>query len=99
VLAESARLTTADLVEIAKTKGQGHLLAISGRRELGETVTDILLKRDNREIVNIVKSNSTLSLSPSGHALLVKGRGERRHSRKKAGRRLDIPLQLLPRHC
>src|ERR1700681_1860583 len=93
VLAESARLTTADLVEIAKTKGQGHLLS---RRELGETVTDILLKRDNREVVHSVASNSTSSLSPSGHALLVKGRGERRHSRKKAGRRLDIPLQLLP---
>jgi uncharacterized protein (DUF2336 family) len=50
VLVESARLTTADLVEIATTKGQGHLLAISGRPALVETVTDILLERGNREV-------------------------------------------------
>jgi hypothetical protein len=31
VLANSSRLTTSTLVEIAKTKGQDHLLAISGR--------------------------------------------------------------------
>src|SRR5271170_3716450 len=30
VLAESARLTTEDLLEIAETKGEQHLLAISG---------------------------------------------------------------------
>ena len=31
VLTESARLSTEDLVEIAETKGEQHLLAISGR--------------------------------------------------------------------
>ncbi len=95
VLAESARLTTADLVEIAKTKGQGHLLAISGRRELGETVTDILLERGNRQVVHIVASNSTSSLSPNGHALLVKAAENDDILAEKAGRRLDIPLHLL----
>jgi uncharacterized protein (DUF2336 family) len=95
VLAESARLTTADLIEIAKTKGQGHLLAISGRRELGETVTDVLLERGNREVVHSVASNSTSSLSPNGHALLVKAAENDDILAEKAGRRLDIPLHLL----
>src|SRR4051812_35427593 len=31
VLSQSSRLTTADLVDIAKQKGQAHLLAIAGR--------------------------------------------------------------------
>src|SRR5271167_2593753 len=43
VLAESARLSTEDLVEIAETKGEQHLLAISGRWWLQQAVTDALL--------------------------------------------------------
>lgn len=42
VLARSARLTDQDLIEVAKVKGQEHLLAISRRAELHESVTDVL---------------------------------------------------------
>src|ERR1700744_2568933 len=56
VLTESARLSGEDLVEIAKTKGEQHLLAISGRWWLKEIVTDVLLARRypsvSRRIVN-----------------------------------------------
>ena len=45
VLTESARLSPEDLVEIANTKGEQHLLAISGRWWLKEVVTDALLAR------------------------------------------------------
>ena len=45
VLTRSARLTAEDLVELAQTKGEQHLLAISGRWWLTEVVTDALLKR------------------------------------------------------
>ena len=95
VLAQSARLTTADLVEIAKTKGQGHLLAISGRPQLGEPVTDILLERGNREVVHSLASNPTSSLSQNGYARLVKAAENDDVLAEKAGRRLDIPLHLL----
>jgi uncharacterized protein (DUF2336 family) len=70
-------------------------LAISGRRELGETVTDILLERGNREVVHSVAGNSTSSLSPNGHALLVKAAENDDILAEKAGRQLDIPLHLL----
>src|ERR1700743_799657 len=40
VLTESSRLTTEDLVELAKTKSEAHLLAISGRWWLKEIITD-----------------------------------------------------------
>src|SRR5665811_377908 len=39
VLANSSRLRTSDLVEIASTRGQDHLFAISGRVNLPEAVT------------------------------------------------------------
>ena len=45
VLKESARLREDDLIEIAKTKSEQHLLAISGRWWLKEVVTDALLAR------------------------------------------------------
>jgi len=44
-LRESARLSEEDLVEIAETKGEQHLLAISARWWLKEVVTDALLGR------------------------------------------------------
>ena len=45
VLQESARLGTEDLVEIAQTRGEPHLLAVAGRWWLTEVVTDALLTR------------------------------------------------------
>src|SRR5271169_2260399 len=41
VLGTSSRLTNNVLVEIAKTKGQDHQFAISGRPNLPEVVTDV----------------------------------------------------------
>jgi len=45
VLARSSRLRTSDLVEIASTRGQDHLLAISERINLPEAVTDVIVDR------------------------------------------------------
>src|SRR5436190_22723296 len=41
VLQQSQRLADADLVDIAKTKSQAHLLAISNRAGIAEPVTDV----------------------------------------------------------
>src|SRR6185437_7817381 len=45
ILKLSPRLAEADLVDIASNKGQDHLRAISGRRMLGEAVTEVLVRR------------------------------------------------------
>ena len=47
VLTQSPRLDEADLVEIAASKGQAHLLAIARRPALGEAVTEVLVRRGN----------------------------------------------------
>jgi uncharacterized protein (DUF2336 family) len=54
VLTNSTRLTAHDLVEIARTSGQGHLLAISGRAHIEADVTDVLLDRGNSAVVHKV---------------------------------------------
>ena len=43
VLSKSNRLSEGDLIEIANTRGQQHLLAISSRETLNEPLTDALI--------------------------------------------------------
>jgi uncharacterized protein (DUF2336 family) len=95
VLTESKRLTTKDLSEIARTKSQDHLLAISGREELEETVTDVLVERGNRDVVHKLAGNSGVRFSEAGYGLLVKKSEGDDSLAEKVGLRLDIPIRLL----
>jgi uncharacterized protein (DUF2336 family) len=72
VLAFSARLDDAALVENARTKSQAHLRAICGRSSLAEAVTDILVKRGNHQVVAGVAANPGARFSTSGMSILVK---------------------------
>jgi uncharacterized protein (DUF2336 family) len=95
VLANSSRLDHDDLLHIAKTAEQSHLLAISERRSLTENLTDILVDRGDRKVVHSLAGNSGARFSPEGYTAMV------RHSEKdesligKLGGRLDIPISLL----
>jgi uncharacterized protein (DUF2336 family) len=94
VLAQSPRLTTGDLVAIAKSKSQAHLLAIAGRAQLGEFVTDALLAHGDRDVVHTLASNTGACLSEAAFSILLQ-RAERDESlAEKVGLRPDTPLQL-----
>lgn len=94
VLALSHRLTTGDLVEIANTKSQAHLLAISGRPSVDPIVTDVLVDRGNSDVVGKVVANPGASFSKAGFATLAK-RAERDEGLLESlGRRLDMPAHL-----
>jgi uncharacterized protein (DUF2336 family) len=95
VLSQSARLTTSDLVEIAGTKSQQHLLAISGRSELEEAVTDVLIERGDRETVHRLARNAGARFSETGFSTLVRNAETDESLAEKLGLRLDIPLRLL----
>jgi uncharacterized protein (DUF2336 family) len=95
VLTSSARLTTRDLVEIAQTRGQDHLLAISGRARIETDVTDVLLDRGNSAVVHRVADNSGAMLSQAGFAALLKASEHDEKLAEKTGLRLDIPVGLL----
>jgi uncharacterized protein (DUF2336 family) len=72
VLAHSPRLDDASLVENARTKSQGHLLAISGRNVLTGAVTDVLVDRGNHRVVAATVDNRGAQFSTSGMSTLVK---------------------------
>jgi uncharacterized protein (DUF2336 family) len=95
VLVESRRLTASDLIEIAKTKSQSHLLAISGRPELEEAVTDVLLTHGNHEVASQLASNSGARFSETGFETLVKAGENNGPLAEKVGLRLDLPVRLL----
>jgi uncharacterized protein (DUF2336 family) len=94
VLARSERLSEADLVEIARTKGQPQLLAIAGREQLAEPVTDVLVERGDGEVVNKVACNAGARFSKSGFAGLVERAKDDDRLAENVGRRLDIPPHL-----
>lgn len=95
VLAKSGRLTEKHLIEIANTRGQQHLLAISARKTLNEAVTDALIRRGNTAVFNALAQNAAARFSESGYAALV-GSAERDESLiERLGLRLDIPAKLL----
>jgi uncharacterized protein (DUF2336 family) len=95
ILTNSTRLSTADMVEIAKTKSQDHLLAISGRARIEMAVTDVLMDRGNQAVVHSVAGNSGAKFSENGFAALLKAAENDDRLAEKTGFRLDLPLRLL----
>jgi uncharacterized protein (DUF2336 family) len=71
VLSQSERLTEAMLVENASTMSQHHLMAISKRSEVSESITDVLLARGNMAVVSSTAENGGSRFSSHGFSALV----------------------------
>ena len=83
VLAQSPCLEEKDLVDIARSKGQAHLFALSSREQLNANIADILVQRGDREVVRKVAGNPGATLV--GNRLFESretGRRRRRRSPK-----------------
>ena len=52
-----AKLGEPELMQIAETKGQAHLLALSSRAGLTEALSDILVTRGDREVARSIATN------------------------------------------
>lgn len=94
VLRESTRLDDNALVANAKTKSQSHLLAISQRKSLDDTITDVLVTRGNREVVNSVASNDGARFSGFGFLHMIKRAEGNSILAEQLGLRKDIPRNL-----
>jgi uncharacterized protein (DUF2336 family) len=66
VLVRSARLADDDLIRIAERRSQQHLLAILGRASLGEAVTDVLVRRGDRDVAHAPAGNAGARFSEHG---------------------------------
>ena len=95
VLSKSERLTASDLIEIARKKGQRHLLAISSRPVLGEAVTDVLLERGNTDVFCELAQNHGAAFSETGLESLINRAKDNEILAERVGRRVDIPRPIL----
>ena len=95
VLSKSNRLSEGDLIEIANTRGQQHLLAISSRETLNEPLTDALIKRGNLQVSHALANNAGARFSEQGYSTLVENAGKDGELAQKLGLRLDIPIGML----
>jgi uncharacterized protein (DUF2336 family) len=95
VLTHSRRLPTSDLIEIAASKGQAHMLAISERPQLEESVTDVLLYRGNDEVTLKLATNPGARFSETGFGILVKDAEANDRLAETVGLRFDLPPRFL----
>ena len=94
VLTESPRLALEDLVELAKTKSEAHLLAISGRWWLKEVVTDELLARGYPTVNHRLVNNPGARVSAAGFAILIAQAETDPELAVQTGVRVDLPKEL-----
>jgi uncharacterized protein (DUF2336 family) len=94
VLRQSRRLAEADLVEIAATKSQAHLLAISSRTGVAEPVTNVLVRRGDQAVARSVAENRSALLSDASFTTLVERSEGDDVLAERVGQRPDIPPPL-----
>jgi uncharacterized protein (DUF2336 family) len=94
ILRQSRRLAEVELVQIAETKSQAHLLAISSRAGIAETVTNVLVRRGDRAVAHSVAENRGAVLSDDSFTVLVARSEGDDALAERVGQRPDIPPPL-----
>jgi uncharacterized protein (DUF2336 family) len=83
------------LIEIARAKGQGHLLALTERPTLSPDLTDVIVRRGDREVVRNAAGNAGAAFSTDGYSAMIKRAGHDGVLTLKVGQRDDLsPEQL-----
>jgi len=91
---EQARLSDPDLMYIAETKSQAHLLAMSTRLGMSQALADILVERGDGEVARSIANNRHAQLSDHAFVKLVKRAEQDGLLAEKVGMRTDIPQRL-----
>jgi uncharacterized protein (DUF2336 family) len=90
VLRRSPVLDEDALIEIARLKGQGHLLAMSERPTLSADLTDVIVRRGDRDVVRRAAGNAGAAFSKTGYSVLIKRAGEDSALTLAVGQRKDL---------
>jgi uncharacterized protein (DUF2336 family) len=91
VLQRSRQLAESDLLEIAETKSQAHLLAISTRPRIAEDLTNVLLRRGDRAVARSLAENPGARLSDASFTTLVSKAADDAALAETIGTRPDVP--------
>ncbi len=91
---KAGRIADPDLMTLAETKSQAHLLALSARPGLNEALSDILVTRGDRDVAHTLATNHAAKLSEGAFTNLVKRAEQDGVLAEKVGQRTDIPPRL-----
>jgi uncharacterized protein (DUF2336 family) len=94
ILQTSERLEPYALVANVCTKSQTHMLAISKRKSIDESVTDVLVTRGNQEVVNSVVTNNGARFSDFGFLHMIQRAEGDSILAEQLGLRKDIPRKV-----
>jgi uncharacterized protein (DUF2336 family) len=78
------------LIEIAGLRGQGHLLAMAERSALSPGLTDVIMRRGDRETVRRAAGNAGAQFSQAGYSTLIKRAGQDGVLTLAVGQRADL---------
>ena len=91
MLSQSVRLSDSDLIEIAKSKGQMHLGAISERSRLAAAVTDVLVERGDTTVYLKLSRNQGAAFSSAGITALANRAQHDEQLAENLSGRVDLP--------
>jgi uncharacterized protein (DUF2336 family) len=95
VIVRAKQLSDLELIQIANTKDQNHLRAISERQYLPAAVTDVLLERGDKDIIGILARNRSTCFSDDGFRILAKHAQTDECLAETIGRRADVPARVV----
>jgi uncharacterized protein (DUF2336 family) len=95
LLRRSIAVDESALLEIARAKGQAHLLAMSERPLLSPDLTDVIITRGDRDVVRRAAGNAGARFSDRGYAELVRRAGSDGVLTLAVGQRPDLSDQHL----
>ena len=99
ILEKSNALMDKDIVDIAGAKGPDHLLAVAGRKQIGEAITDALIGRgipDIPEVLRRIVGNEHARISHVGFVKLLNAAKRDPQLAKMIASRGDMPAELEP---
>jgi uncharacterized protein (DUF2336 family) len=95
LLRRSPVIDEATLVELAKLRGQPHLMAISSRPTVSPPITDVIVRRGDREVMRRIARNAGANFSHMGYAGLIRRASDDGVLAMAVGQRADLaPPQL-----
>jgi len=97
ILQHSNTLQDEDIVQIAMQRPQNHLLAISRRSKLAESVTDILIERGETQVLQSLVMNRGAGFSENGYACLADKAMEDENLKDALSHRDDMPADIAQR--
>lgn len=91
---KQASIPDGELIRIAETKSQQHLLALSTRGNVSEALAEVIVARGDRDVARSIATNATAKLSENAFSTLVKRAEQDGVLAEKVGQRTDIPPRL-----